>query len=128
MPPLNTTSDHNQENHGWPAHQNLVLSELERHEGKQDKLQEALVALKMEVVSLRVEQTQKKDFLINLCEKIETLSAQLRESDKKYSEQEKDITLIKYKIGVFATAVSSGLTLIVQVIIKMLQSPTGPTP
>jgi len=36
--------------------------------------------------------------------------------------------LIKYKIGVFATAVSSGLTLIIQVIIKMLQSPSGPTP
>jgi predicted nucleic acid-binding Zn-ribbon protein len=92
----------------------MVLSELERHEEKQDHLQKDLVELRLLVAKIATELNQNTT-------SIQDLVKQIRSSEQSSAGIQTDITLLKYKIGVVASAISTGLTLLVQVGMKYLE-------
>lgn len=98
----------------WTTYQKMVLSELERHEEKQDHLQRDLVELRLLVAKIASELNQNTT-------SIQDLVKQIRSSEQNSAGIQSDITLLKYKIGVVASAISTGLTLLVQVSIKYLE-------
>ena len=98
----------------WTSYQKLVLSELERHEEKQDKLSEDLTALRLLVATMSTALTANTDT-------IKELSKQIKEFEQNAASQASDINLIKYKIGVVASAISTALTFLVQIGMKWLE-------
>lgn len=98
----------------WTQYQKLVLSELERHEEKQDQLQKDLTDLRLLVANLSAVMAQNT-------ETIKNLSHQLQTFEGKAASQASDITLLKYKIGLAASGISTLLTFVVQVGMKYLE-------
>ena len=98
----------------WTNYQKLVLSELERHEEKQDKLSEELTALRLLVATMSTALTANTDT-------IKELSKQIKQFEQNAASQASDINLIKYKIGVVASAISTALTFLVQIGMKWLE-------
>jgi hypothetical protein len=98
----------------WTSYQKLVLSELERHEEKQDKLSEDLTALRLLVATMSTALTANT-------ETIKDLSKQIKLFEQNAASQASDINLIKYKIGVVASAISTALTFLVQIGMKWLE-------
>lgn len=103
-----------QDTQGWTQYQRMVLSELERHEEKQDTLQRELTDLRLLVASLKTELNQNTTSIKNL-------SDQIRSFEQNAASQQTDITLLKYKIGLVASAISTGVTLLSQVVMKLLE-------
>lgn len=102
------------ESQGWTQYQRMVLSELERHEEKQDTFQRDLTDLRLLVASLKTELNQNTSSIKNL-------SDQIRNFEQNAANQQTDITLLKYKIGLVASAISTGVTLLSQVVMKLLE-------
>ncbi len=102
------------ESQGWAQYQRMVLSELERDEEKQDTFQRDLTDLRLLVASLKTE-------LNHNTSSIKNLSDQIRNFEQNAENQQTDITLLKYKIGLVASAISTGATLLSQVVMKLLE-------
>jgi chromosome segregation ATPase len=98
----------------WTNYQKMVLSELERHEEKQDQLSRDLTDLRLLVANMSAVLNQNT-------ESIKELSKQIKHFEKSAATQATDITLIKYKIGVVASAISTALTFLVQIGMKWLE-------
>jgi chromosome segregation ATPase len=107
-------SQDSQESQSWTQYQRMVLSELERHEEKQDTFQRDLTDLRLLVASLKTELNQNTSSIKNL-------SDQIRNFEQNAANQQTDITLLKYKIGLVASAISTGVTLLSQVVMKLLE-------
>lgn len=99
----------------WTNYQKMVLSELERHEEKQDQLSRDLTDLRLLVANMAAVLNQNT-------ESIKDLSNQIKHFEQRAATQSTDITLLKYKIGVVASAISTALTLLVQIGMKWLES------
>jgi chromosome segregation ATPase len=98
----------------WTHYQKMVLSELERHEEKQDQLSKDLTDLRLLVANMSAVLNQN-------AESIKELSKQIKHFEHSAATQATDITLIKYKIGVAASAISTALTFLVQIGMKWLE-------
>lgn len=101
----------------WTHYQKMVLSELERHEEKQDQLAKDLTDLRLLVANMAAVLNQNT-------ESIKDLSRQIKHFEQKSTAQSTDITLIKYKIGVTASAIATALTFLVQIGMKWLEKGT----
>lgn len=101
-------------NDTWTTYQKMVLSELERHEEKQDHLQRDLTDLRVLVANMAAVIKQNT-------ETIEKLSVQLKDFEKSAANQASDISLIKYKIGLGAAGISTVLTFLVQIGMKFIE-------
>lgn len=102
----------------WTHYQKMVLSELERHEEKQDLQSRDLTDLRLLVANMSAVLNQNT-------ESIKNLAKEIKEFEKRAATQATDITLIKYKIGIAASAISTALTFLVQLGMKWLEKP-GP--
>jgi predicted nucleic acid-binding Zn-ribbon protein len=98
----------------WTHYQKMVLSELERHEEKQDQLSRDLTDLRLLVANMAAVLNQNT-------ESIKDLSKQIKQFEQSAVTQATDITLIKYKIGVAASIISTALTFLVQLGMKWLE-------
>jgi len=98
----------------WTHYQKMVLSELERHEEKQDQLSKDLTDLRLLVANMSAVLNQNT-------ESIKELSKQIKQFEQSSVTQATDITLIKYKIGVAASLISTALTFLVQLGMKWLE-------
>jgi predicted nucleic acid-binding Zn-ribbon protein len=98
----------------WNHYQKMVLSELERHEEKQDQLAKDLTDLRLLVANMAAVLKQNT-------ESIQDLSKQIKHFEQSAASQATDITLIKYKIGVAASAISATLTFLIQIGMKWLE-------
>jgi septal ring factor EnvC (AmiA/AmiB activator) len=98
----------------WNRYQKMVLSELERHEEKQDQLSRDLTDLRLLVANMSAVLNQTTD-------SIKDLSKQIKHYEQSAATQATDITLIKYKIGVVASAISTALSFLVQIGMKWLE-------
>ena len=98
----------------WTHYQKMVLSELERHEEKQDLLSRDLTDLRLLVANMSAVLNQNT-------ESIKNLGKQIKEFEQRAATQATDITLIKYKIGIAASAISTALTFLVQLGMKWLE-------
>lgn len=107
---------------GWTKYQQLVLNELQRHESKQDAFQHELINLRMSQTKLEVELKNISDKLEKLLDEVssleESLSGKVAALNKEREELSSDIKLIKWKIGAFATTISTIITLAAQFFIK----------
>lgn len=99
----------------WTRYGKLVLSELERHEEKQDHLVRDLTDLRLIVAKLSTELTATN-------KAIHDMTSQMKTVEKMNSDQQSDITLLKYKIGLISSAISTALTLGVQLVTKWIES------
>jgi hypothetical protein len=98
----------------WTSYQKMVLSELERHEGKQDHLQRDFTDLRILFANMAAVIKQNT-------ETIEKLAIQLKDFEKSSANQGSEISLIKYKIGIGAAGISTALTFVVQIGMKFLE-------
>lgn len=105
---------HTQPPDSWTSYQKMVLSELERHEEKQDQHQRDLTDLRLLVSSMSAVLTQNT-------ESIKDLTKQLKTFEQNAANQATDITLLKYKIGLVASAISTAITFLVQIGMKYLE-------
>ena len=115
----------------WTNYQKMVLSELERHEEKQDQLSMVLSELERheekqdqlsrDLTDLRLLVANMSAVLNQNTESIKDLSKQIKHFEQSAATQATDITLIKYKIGVVASAISTALTFLVQIGMKWLE-------
>jgi hypothetical protein len=103
-----------QDPESWTTYQRMVLSELERHEEKQDQLSRDLTDLRLLVANMSAVLNQTTD-------SIKELSKQIKQYEQSAATQATDITLIKYKIGIAASAISTALTFLVQIGMKWLE-------
>lgn len=101
----------------WTAYQKMVLSELERHEEKQDQLGRDLTDLRLLVANMSAVLKQNTD-------SIKDLSAQIKQFEQSAALQASDITLIKYKIGLAASGISTAITFLVQIGMKWMEKGT----
>lgn len=98
----------------WTNYQKMVLSELERHEEKQDHLQRDLTDLRLLVANMAA-------VLKNNTESIEKLTSRIKDSELSSASQAYDISILKYKIGMAAAGISTILTFLAQFGMKLLE-------
>lgn len=117
-------TDDNIQGNGWTKYQQLVLNELQRHESKQDAFQHELINLRMSQTKLEVElkniSEQLKTLLTEVSSLENSLTTKISTLNKEREELSSDLRLIKWKIGAFATTVSTAITLGAQFFIKFL--------
>ena len=89
------------------------MSELERHEEKQDHLQRDLTDLSLVANMAAV--------LKHNTESIEKLTSRIKDSELSSASQAYDISILKYKIGMAAAGISTILTFLAQFGMKLLE-------
>lgn len=135
---INTDMDDNEtfstRGNGWTKYQQLVLSELKRHEMNQLSLQNELRSLqiahaKYEVEMTRgIEETKKlsskvdslsDDIAVRIEKMTSTLESKMEHLDDAREATTLDLSKVKWKIGTFATALGMIGTAIVEGIVKL---------
>lgn len=97
----------------WTNYQKLVMAELTRHDAGIEEVKEQIMELRLELAKFTIELRQEAAGTA-------TLAGRVSERERAANEANVDVTLLKYKIGMIATAVSAALTLAVELVIKYL--------
>lgn len=109
---------------GWTRYQQLVLNELQRHENKLDSVQKDAVATQISITKLETELKNISEHLKTLIIETTALESSLNSKitilNKEREELSSDMKMVKWKIGAWATGLSTVLTVGAQLVIKFL--------
>jgi septal ring factor EnvC (AmiA/AmiB activator) len=98
---------------GWTRYQNLVLSELERHDEQLNQLNKEIVETKMELTRLRSD-------IKSLEAQVGKLVDAIKISEKENSNLHLNISKLNWKAGGLITVLSSVVSIAGTALIKML--------
>lgn len=105
-------SDSELSSNGWTQYQKLVLTELTRHEDKQEELQKSLLELQLAFARLETKLAQNHA-------SITTLFADNKALDKARETHNIDLKAIQWKVTAFATGIAAGIAILTEILIKM---------
>lgn len=109
---------------GWTRYQQLVLNELQRHENKLDSVQKDAVTTQISITKLETELKNISEHLKTLIIETTALESSLNSKitilNKEREELSSDMKMVKWKIGAWATGLSTVLTVGAQLVIKFL--------
>lgn len=107
---------------GWTRYQQLVLSELERHEQKLDLLEKEIVDLRLANQKLEHEIATNTSTVTKLLTKIESLeahlSAKIEVLNQNREQVNSEVKLLKWKVGGAAGVIATVATVLFQLAVK----------
>jgi chromosome segregation ATPase len=107
---------------GWIRYQQLVLSELERHEAKLNILETEIIAIRLTHVRLETELKNNTETLNKVLIELKTLeqsmSAKVSTLNTEREKMSSDLTLLKWKVAGAATFIATVFTVILQTVAK----------
>ena len=103
---------------GWNQYQKLVISELERLNGRQDNFDKEIVDLKLMQSRVTLEITHLTGDLKDVSDSIKASVEDLKKTKEEIDKQKLSLNTINLKLGMFCFVVSTAAAAAIEMVIK----------